>query len=526
LQATNKKSIICINARDSLFGFFAELKFMQKFLFFTLLLILNFSCVAVVQSAPRAGDPPRLSGQWEGPLKVPGGALTLVITIVPLSNGTYYAALDVPQQHISHMPVEVELKADDLILRIPQAGSHFEGKVLAGGSQLSGTWQQPGLKAPLVLERSKAQVASQAAKKLRLTPPYRESEVTFYNPAAKIKLSGTLTIPSGEGPFAAVALLSDSGPHDRDVELPGYHMFGILADYLTRRGIAVLRFDDRGAGKSGGDYTRATTADLATDALAALAYLRKTPLIAAQQVGLVGHGEGANVALLAAAAPQDGPAFVASLAGYGQPGRDVLRQQQGEIMRLIGADGSQIKVAQELYDQLVDAVRQTPNATAARDKVVTLLRSSNAGLDDAMVRSRAAQMTSPWTRFFLDFNPANRLPQVKCPVLLLNGTADLQVAIRNMSLLQKGLHPTGQEVETHRLPGVNHLFQADPVEWPIVAGERQAAFSPAGLDYLREWLLVRAQLAKAPLPVTVRRPTPTRQAKPAAARTRRAIAKR
>jgi len=170
-------------------------------------------------------------------------------------------------------------------------------------------------------------------------------------------------------------------------------------------------------------------------------------------------------------------------------------------------------------------VRQTPNTAAARAKVVTLLRNSNAGLDEAMVRSRAAQMTSPWTRFFLDFNPANRLPQVKCPVLLLNGTADLQVATRNMSLLQKGLHATGQPVENHRLSDVNHLFQADPTEWPIVAGERQAAFSPAGLDYLREWLLVRAQLAKAPLPVTVRRPA--HQAKPAAPRnrTRRAIAK-
>jgi pimeloyl-ACP methyl ester carboxylesterase len=497
---------------------------MRKSLLFLLFLFLNFSGVTVVNAAPRASEPPRLSGQWEGPLTVPGGALTLVLTIVPLSDGTYYAALDVPQQHISRMPVEVELKADDLLLRIPQAGSHFEGKVLAGG-QLSGTWQQPGLKSPLVLARSKGQVAAQAAKKLRLTPPYRESEVTFYNPVAKIKLSGTLTIPSGEGPFAAVALLSDSGPQDRDVELPGYHMFGMLADYLTRRGIAVLRFDDRGVGKSGGDYTHATTADLATDAQAALAFLRKTPLISPQQVGLIGHGEGANVALLAAATPQDGPAFVASLAGYGQPGRDVLRQQQGEIMRLIGADGSQIKAAQGLYDQLVDAVRQTPNTAAARAKVVALLRSSNAGLDEAMVRSRAAQMTSPWTRFFLDFNPANRLPQVKCPVLLLNGTADLQVATRNMSLLQKGLNPTSQAVEAHRLAGVNHLFQADPTEWPIVAGERQAAFSPAGLDYLREWLLVRAQLAKAPLPVTVRRPT--HQAKPAPARnrSRRAIAK-
>nr|GFC00080.1 hypothetical protein [Tanacetum cinerariifolium] len=243
----------------------------------------------------------------------------------------------------------------------------------------------------------------------------------------------------------------------------------------------------RGVGHSGGDYARATTADLVSDAQAAMAFLRKTPLIAPQQVGLLGHGEGANVALLAAAAPQGGPAFVASLAGYGQPGRDVLRRQQGEIMRLIGTDGTQIKAAQALYDQLIDAVRQTPNTAAARAKVITLLRSSNTAMDESMARARAVQLTSPWSRYFIDFDPALRLPQVQCPVLLLNGTADLQVAAsRNLSV------------------------------------ERQATFSPAGLDYLHQWLLERAKLAKAPLPVTVRRPAAT--PKPAA-RPKRSTAK-
>jgi pimeloyl-ACP methyl ester carboxylesterase len=486
---------------------------MQKLLLW--LLFFSGWFAGATEARPWAEEPTRLSGQWQGPLKVPGGSLTLMITIVPLSNGTYYAALDVPQQRISRMPVEVELKGDNLTLRVEQAGSHFEGKVLAGGAQLSGTWQQPGLKTDLVLERGITPAAAQAAKKLRLTPPYRESEVTFMNPTGKFKLSGTLTIPSGEGPFAAVALLSDSGPQERDCDLQGYHLFGILADYLTRRGIAVLRFDDRGVGRSGGDYSRATTADLVTDAQAALVFLRKTPLIAPQQVGLMGHGEGANVALLAAAAPQGGPAFVASLAGYGQPGRDVLRRQQGEIMRLIGTDGAQIKAAQALYDQLVDAVRQTPNNTAARAKVITLLRSSNTALSEPMARARAVELTSPWSRYFLDFNPATRLPQVQCPVLLLNGTADLQVvAGRHLGALQKGLHQGPASVEAHRLSGVNHWFQPDQADWPIVAGERQAAFSPEGLEYLRVWLLERAKLAKAPLPVTVQRPAP--QAKPAA----------
>ena len=364
-----------------------------------LLLFILCLCLARVASAAPNGpsEPPRLSGQWQGPLKVPGGSLTLMVTIVPLSDGTYYAALDVPQQRISRMPVEVTLQADNLTLRIEQAGSRFDGKVLADGHQLSGTWQQPGLKTELTLTRSAAPAVAQATKKLRLTPPYRESEVTFCNSVSKIKLAGTLTVPSGEGPFAAVVLLSDSGPQDRDAGLPGYHLFGMLADYLTRRGVAVLRFDDRGVGKSGGDYAHATTLDFVTDAQAAMTYLRKQPLIAPQQIGLVGHGEGANVALLAAAEPLETPAFVASVAGYGQPGLDVLRRQQGEIMRLIGADGGQVKAAQGLFDQLVVAVRQTPNTAAARTKVITLLRSSNTALDEPMARARAvlARHTAP-----------------------------------------------------------------------------------------------------------------------------------
>ncbi len=481
---------------------------MWKLLLFLFLLHSGLVAGAAPGGPP---EPTRLSGQWQGPLKVPGGSLTLLITIVPLSDGTYYAALDVPQQRISRMPVEVTLQADNLTLRMEQAGSRFEGKVLAGGSQLSGTWQQPGLKTELTLTRGTAPTAAQATKKLRLTPPYRESEVTFYNADDKIKLRGTLTMPNGEGPFAAVALLSDSGPQDRDSEQQGYRLFGILADYLTRHGLAVLRFDDRGVGKSGGDYARSTTADLVGDAQAAMEFLRSRPSIAASQVGLLGHGEGANVALLAAAAPapEEAPAFAVSLAGYGQPGRDVLRRQQGEIMRLIGADGGQIKAAQGLYDQLVEAVRQTPNQAAARTKIIALLRGSNTGVDEAMARARAAQLTSPWARFFLDFDPAARLPLVRCPFLLLNGTADLQVApSRNLSVLQRGLHQAHQLVQAHRLAGVNHLFQPDRAQWPIVAGVQQPAFSQEAFNYLRDWLLPYVNQAKAPLPVTVRRPAP------------------
>ena len=460
-------------------------------------------------AGPPAGPAP-LNGQWKGPLKLLGGEITIVITIVPLTNGTYYAALDAPQQRISRMPVQVELKGTDLTLSIEQAGSSFAGQVLNGGATLRGTWKQPGVSAPMVLKRTAA--AGPAVSKFKATLPYRETEVTFPNPATRHRLGGTLTEPAGEGPFPAVVLLSDSGPQGRDADVSGYRMFGQLADYLTRHGVAVLRFDDRGVGKSGGSYAGATTADFVTDAQAALAFVRTRPLVAGHRVGLLGHGEGANVALLTAAAPGRAPAFVVSLAGYGQPGDEVLLRQQGEIMRLIGADPAQVKAAQEVYQRTVDVIRQTPDNAEARPKVAALLCATNAGIDAGMAKARAAQLTSPWSRYFFDFDPQNQLPKVPCAVLLLNGTADLQVSVRrNLVLLQRGLHRAHRAVTSRRLDGVNHLFQPPPARWPMVNGVQQPTFSPEALRLIRDWVAVETKVPGGPLPVTVKRPPPGRK---------------
>ena len=474
-----------------------------------------------VVAARPADVPTVLNGQWRGPLKLLGGEIAIAVTIVPLADGTYYAALDAPQQRISRMPVDVELHGTDITLRIEQAGSSFAGQVLDNGTTLSGIWKQPGVTAPMVLRRAMASV--QAATKFKATPPYRQSDVSFLNPATKNRLGGTLTVPAGEGPFAAVVLLSDSGPQGRDAEVTGYRMFGQLADYLTRHGIAVLRFDDRGVGQSGGIYTNATTADFVTDAQAALTFLRACPLVSAHRVGLIGHGEGANVALLTAAKPGRAPAFVVSLAGYGQLGYEVLLRQQGEIMRLIGSDPAQVKAAQVVFQRTVGIIRQTPDNATANTKIAALLTSTNTGIDPAMARARASQLTSPWARYFFDFDPRAQLAKVQCSVLLLNGTADLQVsARRNMKPLHRALHRAKRTVSEYKIIGANHLFQPIPSQWPIVNGVQQAVFSPVALQRIHKWVALETQLPGGPLPVTVKRPGAVRKVvrAPSIARTR------
>ncbi|GAA3952805.1 alpha/beta hydrolase family protein [Hymenobacter algoricola] len=481
---------------------------MRNRLLFTLLLFLVL-CFPLLSLAGRpGGGPSLLGGQWKGQLAVPGGSLGLIITIVPLTNGSYYAALDVPQQKISRMPVEVIQKDNEVTLSIEQAGSRFAGKLRPDTGALNGTWTQPGLTAPLILIRSN--VAVTTAPKFKVALPYRLDDVIVPNKVAKLRLGATLTMPQGSGPFPAVVLVSDSGPQDRDAEQEEYRMFGQLADYLTRHGIAVLRYDDRGMGKSTGTYSSATTADLVTDAQAAMGYLRAHYRVNKSQVGIIGHGEGANIALLAASQPK-APDFVVSLAGYGMTGRDVLQRQQVEIMRLIGANPAQVDAALKMDDRLVAVVRQTPDDALARAKVGVLLRQSNANIDPAMARARAVQLTSPWYRYFIDFDPQRNMAGIKCPILAMNGTADLQVtANKNLTALHKGLRTSGnRRVTVQKLNGVNHLFQSDPSEWPVFEGEQKASFSPEALKVMHGWIAQQVIIIKpAAVPITTKRVAP------------------
>ena len=297
-----------------------------------------------------------------------------------------------------------------------------------------------------------------------------------------------LTIPAGPGPFPAVVLVSDAGAQDREGTVGDYRPLGTLGDYLTRRGVAVLRFDDRGVGRSTGDFSTTTTASLVSDVQASLNYLRTRPEINVSQIGVIGHGEGGNVALLSAAQPLP-PAFVVTLAAYGVPGNELILQQEQARLRSLGIEDAQIELSTKRQQNMVEIIRNTPDAAQSKAIVANLLRQSNTGFDDEIIQAKAAEFTSPRYRYFLNFNPVERLVDVKCPVLLLNGTADLTVAPEaNLSALAKGLR-TNRDVTIRKLPGVNHLFQPLPAEWPLVNGKPNGNFSPAAQEIIRSWIV-------------------------------------
>ncbi|UOQ97959.1 alpha/beta hydrolase [Hymenobacter sp. 5317J-9] len=454
--------------------------------FFWALLWLAVPCAAQARAAVPTGDNIPLAGLWKGKLTVLGGQLDLTISVVPLAGGKYFAALDVPAQKMTRVPTEVTVRGDSVLLAMPGAGSRYAARFDREKNELNGTWTQGTVKSAVLLKHSPMPTLNGPS--TRLAPPYREEEVTFSNPVSRLSLSGMLTVPAGQGPFPAVVLVSDVGAQDRDGTFGDYHMMGSLADYLTRRGIAVLRYDDRGVGKSGGSTATATTAMLVSDVQAAINFLRSRLEVNISRIGAIGHGEGADVALMAAGAPLP-PAFVVSLAGYGLTGEQTLLQQQVTEQRAQKVDPAKIQAAYERQRTMYDIIRQT-NEPQAKSIVANMLRQDHPDLDPKEAQVQAVKLLTPWRHFFLSYDPIAELDQVACPVLLLSGTDDQEApADLHLTALEKELKSVNRATVSKRLAGVNHLFQPPKTEWTLMNGEMKPMFSPVALDVIREWIV-------------------------------------
>ena len=325
-----------------------------------------------------------------------------------------------------------------------------------------------------------------------LRPPTKpfanaEGEVRFDSPAAH--LAGTLSLPHGKGPFPAVLLIAGSGPHTRNEPFLGHQPFLVISDYLTRRGIAVLRYDKRGTGGSLGDYQNATTVDFADDARAAVALLRTRAEIDPGQIGLVGHSEGGLIApMIAASDPKI--AFVVMLAGPGVDGRRILLEQDRLIRIANGGHPALVQEGVESDRRLFDLILS--GATAEQVRAANGTRQSIAP-DEPPPQSNPFQ----WLRFFLGYDPVPALRSLKIPVLAMNGSKDLQVpAAQNLPPIRAALadNPKAEVVE---LPGLNHLFQTAGSGSPNEYGEIEETFAPEALKVMGDFVLT--QSGKAPV---------------------------
>ena len=440
-----------------------------------------------------------ITGNWNGSLTIMGSELIISFNLTE-SDNSFAGTMSVPQQNAIGIPLsKVTFENETLTILLDAAGLSYVGKRNATGFE--GTFSQSGQTFAMNLTREGKELPKINRPQEPKEPfPYNIEEVTFENPTAKITLAGTLTLPKSNKPVPVVVLISGSGPQDRNSELLNHKPFWIIADYLTRNGIGVLRVDDRGVGKSTGERANATTMDFASDVEAAVSFLKTKSEVNSKKVGLIGHSEGGMIAPIVASKDKS-IAFIVLLAGPGVPCDQLLIEQAYLIGKSGGLNETELEQAKKLNQSIYSLAKSDKTTEEVKKEIEVLLEKSLFDNPDTnylsetqkkqMISQQSEQITSPWFRFFMKFNPDDYLRKVKCPVLVLNGDKDLQVPAKmNTDGIQKSLTKAGNKrVTTIIFPNINHLFQ-DCITGSIQEyGTIEQTISPKVLEEMSNWLL-------------------------------------
>lgn len=439
-----------------------------------------------------------LPGSWLGTLSTNGIKLRLIFNLKLNDKDSLTATLDSPDQGAKNIVLgKVISDENKLTIKAPALVGEYNGTV-SSDTTIDGTWTQGGANFTLYLKKLKTAFIVNRPQEPKPPYPYTSEDVTFTNDKFNIKLAGTLTIPAGPGPFKAVIMITGSGAQNRNEELMGHKPFLVIADYLSRNGIVVLRYDDRGAGSSQGNYSESTSADLATDAEAALNFLKNNPKINPKEIGFIGHSEGGLIAPIVASSNSD-VGFIISLAGPGVTGEQIIIRQSQEIGRLSGEKENDIKEATETNKKLYSILRKEKDNKKAETKILAIykeiLLKKKTSEDDtekavSHLKLSFGANTYTWFRYFIMTDPATFWKKVKCPVLALNGEKDVQVAANeNLPSIEKALKSSGNKsVKIAKLPGLNHLFQHCKTGLPSEYSSIEETFSPEALRIISEWI--------------------------------------
>jgi fermentation-respiration switch protein FrsA (DUF1100 family) len=456
-----------------------------------LLLLLSFSSFVAAQD---------ITGTWHGLLVFPGGKLRLDINIAKAEAG-YTATMYSPDQSKQGVPVTtIAFGSNTLTFAIPKGNLSYKGELL--DNAFKGIFSQNGMEIPLVLSREEVKTTQLKRPQDPVKPyPYYEEEVSFKNEkAGGIQLAGTLTLPKQQGSnYPAVVLITGSGAQNRDEELLGHKPFLVLADYLTRNGIAVLRYDDRGTAASKGTFEGATTQDFTTDAEAAFNYLLTRKEINKNKIGLAGHSEGGLIAP-AVAVGNPKVAFIVLMAGTGIPGDELMLLQNYLINKAGGMPEEELNKMSVILKNAYEVMKQEKDNTVMKVKLKAVFNEQlrplfiskgiPTGQVNDMIEAQAEGLASPWFTYFIRYNPATALEKVKCPILAINGSNDLQVPARaNLDGIKRATEKGGnKKVTIKELPGLNHLFQKSATGSPTEYEDLEETFSPVAMAEILGWI--------------------------------------
>ena len=387
----------------------------------------------------------QISGPWTGQLDLGVQKLTIVLHFDKDASGKDVCTMDSPDQSAKGIPATLNfISADSVNIAVPSIGMTYAGKLNEG--ELKGTFSQMGMKLPL--DMKPGEVKHNRPQHPVEPYPYQTKEIAFQNEAANAWFAGTLVYPEGykEGDKVPVLIMvTGSGAENRDEEVFDHKPFLVIADYLARHGVASLRFDDRGVGKSTGSMEGATTKDFAEDALAGIEMLRGLKQFS--KVGVLGHSEGGSVAFMLGAKQKVD--FIVSMDGVGVKGDTALTAQANRTYELMGVP-MQVNVAQ--------------------------------------YRAQVAQLNSPWLNYFLDYDPIPDIQGTRCPVLAINGDKDVQVV---SSLNLKGIEmalPKNKKNLVKEYPGLNHLFQHCTTGLPTEYAGIEETISEEVLGDIATWI--------------------------------------
>jgi pimeloyl-ACP methyl ester carboxylesterase len=445
------------------------------------------------------------TGIWAG--KIPTGAFSLRIDfkLTKTPDGGYKATLDSIDQGAKDIPVPgVTVKGDTIHIDMSNIRATYDGTLSTDGKTITGTFVQ-GANMDVVLTKMDAAPVLKRPQEPQRPYPYDEEEVKVTNTVQGDVLAGTLTKPRTDGPFPAALLITGSGPQNRDEELLGHKPFLILSDYLTRRGIAVLRLDDRGVAKSTGRFNAATTADFATDIEAGVAFLKSRSDIDHSHIGLIGHSEGGIIAPLVASRNKD-VAFIVLMAGTGVPGDQVLELQSAVIERAMGAPEARIADSSQGLKSVCHVLRTVSDKKEQDRQILQAIRAAlkrtpaseikKAGGLEKATNLQFASIGSVWMRYFLLYDPAVALRKVHCPVLAINGSKDMQVIpSQNLPAITAALMEAhNPDVTVRELPGLNHLFQTAGTGAPSEYSNIEETIAPIALQTMGDWIVAHVGL--------------------------------
>ena len=433
---------------------------------------------------------------WNGAIKVSGKSLRIVFHIVETDSG-YTATFDSPDQGGYGFPLD-QISFENNNLKIRDSRSQFYYSGTLKNDTIKGSLKQKGATFPLHLTRGNIEKPRRPQEPQK-PYPYYEEDVRFDNPTAPgVTLAGTLTLPQQEGVFPAAILISGSGQQNRNEEILGHKPFLIIADFLTRNGFAVLRYDDRGAAASTGVADTCNTYDFSTDAEAAFQYLQTRKEINPKQIGFIGHSEGGAIAPMVAARKKD-VASVILLAAPGLRGDSLMFLQNKLVAQSEGASEAQLETIMNLRVRQNSIIFNTEDVTETEEGLAALFTEfidANSPPNmpqkekDEWVKRSVLECASSWYRFFIKYDPAPVLAQVKCPVLALNGDKDTQIAAdENLNAIQKILHQAGNpNVTIKKFPDLNHLFQTAETGAVSEYGTIEETFSQEVLEVMLNWL--------------------------------------